>query len=243
MILPDQTGDMSRPMEHLTSKALESAFLALRVVLPATTPRAPKQFYALHDLQAAFQALKAPLAAAKDRGGLINPWALASLNRDEVRNAAALAGLWMSEFGGAPSRRFASSYLTTAIPEIDWSIELGGGYRVEKEVCPLGEGADRVDLVIVTSRHLIGVEVKIRAGLGRDQLERYSLAIGRRADLQRLKPWVVLLAPIRTSLPTVASTSWRDVARAARAAAGEKGADRSFVQHLIASFGDHVQDF
>lgn len=230
-------------MGHLASTKLDGAFLALREALPVTVPRAPKQFYALRDLQAAFQALKAPLTAAKERGALINPWALASLNRDEVRNAAALAGLWMPEFGGAPSLRFAASYLTTSIPEVEWSIELAAGYRVEKEVCPLGEGADRVDLVIETSRHLIGIEVKIGAGLGRQQLERYSLAITRRADLQCLKPWVVLLAPFRTSLPTVVSTSWRDVARAARAAAGGKRADRSFVQHLIASFGEHIQDF
>lgn len=222
---------------------LQTAFLALRNVLPDTAPRPPKQFYALGDLQSAFQALKRPLAEAKAQGGLINPWALASLNRDEVRNAATLAGLWMPEFGGAASIRFAASYLTSAIPQIDWSIELGFGYRVATEVCPLGEGADRVDLVIETQRQLIGIEVKIGAGLGADQLERYSLAIRRRADLQDLTPWVVLLAPFRTSLPAIASTSWRDIARAARAVGGEKANDRSFVQHLIASFGEHVQDF
>lgn len=230
-------------IEAPRSRELQAAFLALRNVLPDNVPRAPKQFYALDDLQTALQALKGPLAEAKARGGLINPWALASLNRDEVRNAATLAGLWMPEFGGAASQEFAASYLSTAIPQIDWSIELGDGYRVATEVCPLGEGADRVDLVIETLRHLIGIEVKIRAGLGPDQLERYSLAIRRRADLQHLKPWVVLLAPFRTSLPAIASTSWHDIARAARAVAGEKASERSFVQHLIASFGEHVQDF
>lgn len=222
---------------------LQTAFLALRSALPATVPRAPKQFYALDDLQTAFQAMKRPLAEAKARGGLINPWAVASLNRDEVRNAATLAGLWMPEFGGAASTRFAASYLTSAIPQINWSIELGAGYRVATEVCPLGEGADRVDLVIETQRHLIGIEVKIGAGLGPDQLERYSLAVRRRAELQRLTPWVVLLARFPTSLPAIASTSWLDIALAARAVAGEKANDRSFVQHLIASFGEHVQDF
>ncbi len=39
----------------------------------------PEQFYALYDLQAAFRALKQPLAVAKEKGGLIIPWALVSL--------------------------------------------------------------------------------------------------------------------------------------------------------------------
>lgn len=215
--------------------------MALRAVLPSGQPRAAKQFYALDDLQRAFEALKAPLAIAKERGGLINPWALTSLGQNEVRNAAAFAGLLMVEFGGETSLRFAAGYLSAAFPDVDWSTELGKGYRVATEVCPLGEAADRVDLVIETSRYLIGIEVKIRAGLGRDQLERYSSAISRRAELQKLNPRVVLLAPFGTKLPTVSSTTWADVSRAARSAAGEKVAERSFVQHLIASFGEHAR--
>ncbi len=235
-------GSHERAMvEQPSPPQLEAAFLALRAVLPTGQPRPPKQFYALEDLERAFRALKQPLAIAKERGGLINPWALASLGQNEVRNAAALAGLWMAEFGGATSLRFAAGYLSTAFPDGDWLMELGKGYRVATEVCPLGEAADRVDLVIETSRYLIGIEVKIRAGLGRDQLERYSSAISRRAELQKLNPRVVLLAPFRTKLSAVSSTSWADVSRAARAAAGEKVAERTFVQHLIASFGEHAR--
>jgi hypothetical protein len=85
-------------MEDLTSSypsasRLEAAFLAFRHVLPDAPTRALQQFYALGDLETAFRGLKSPLAAAKERGGLINPWALASLKKDEVRTAAALAGL------------------------------------------------------------------------------------------------------------------------------------------------------
>jgi hypothetical protein len=229
--------------EILTPQKLEQAFAALRRVLPRGQPRAPKQFYALGDLQAAFRALKQPLATAKERGGLINPWSLASLGHDEVRNAAALAGLWMAELGGEASKRFLANYLSAAIPGSNWIGELAAGYRVGTEVCPMGDAADRVDIVVETARYLIGVEVKIGAGLGRKQLERYSASISRRAKLQNLRPRVVLLAPFRAALSDVSSSSWSDVARAAEAAAASGAGDRTFVQLLIASFGDHVRAF
>lgn len=103
--------------DGLQANALETAFLALRAVLPTGQPRAPKQFYALDDLQAAFQSLKGPLATAKARGGLINPWALAGLGHDEVRNASAFAGLWMTEFGGETSRMFLAHYRCGGVGE------------------------------------------------------------------------------------------------------------------------------
>lgn len=229
--------------ETLSAPRLQVAFNALRQALPVAHPTAPKQFYALHDLQAAFTALQRPLKEARGQGGLINVWALAGLGHDEVRNAAVLAGLWMSEFGGEASRNFLISYLSNAIPSVNWNAELEPGYRIETEVCPLGDAADRVDLVVETTSYLIGVEVKIRAGLGREQLERYTASIHRRAEFQELVPRVLLLAPFNTRLATVSSTTWQDVGRAALAAVSRRAADRSFVEHLIARFADHIRTF
>ncbi|RSU72134.1 hypothetical protein BRX37_20220 [Sphingomonas sp. S-NIH.Pt3_0716] len=229
--------------ETLSASRLHAAFDALRQALPMAHPPAPKQFYALHDLQSAFTALQRPLSVTREQGGLINVWALAYIGHDEVRNAAALAGLWMREFGGETSRNFLISYLSNALPGEHWGAELERGYRIETEVCPLGDAADRVDLVIETAVHLIGVEVKIRAGLGREQLERYSASIHRRAELQGLAPRILLLAPFDTRLATVSSTTWQDVARAALAAVSRRAADRSFVEHLIERFADHIRRF
>lgn len=61
---------------RLEPAVLQSAFNALREVLPAPAPQAPKQFYALDDLQTALRALQGPLARTKQRGGLINVWTL-----------------------------------------------------------------------------------------------------------------------------------------------------------------------
>lgn len=229
--------------ETLRASELETALLALRSVLPTGQPRAPKQFYALGDLQAAFQSLTGPLATAKARGGLINPWALAGLGHDEVRNAGALAGLWTTEFGGETSKMFLAHYLHAALPTTDWFVALGTGYRIRTEVCPMGDAADRVDIIIETSVHLIGIEVKIRAGLGRDQLDRYKASVFRRAELQKRSARIVLLAPFSADVLEVSSTGWPDVARAARTAAGVSVAGRSFVQQMIAAFGKHVEAF
>ena len=87
---------------------LQEAFLALRPLVRGGLPRAPKQTYHLKNLESAFGELRTGLSQARDEGGIVNPWSTAGLKRDEVRNAAALAGIWLHEFGGAASRRKAA---------------------------------------------------------------------------------------------------------------------------------------
>lgn len=223
------------------AERLETAFAALAPLFVHRLPQAPRQIYALGDLQRAFDALEAPLAAACADGGLVNPWAIAGLKRDEVRVAAALAGLWRAEFGGEASLRFLREYLEAALPDIAWDAELAPGYGVEAESNPTGDVSDRVDLVLETPRHLIGIEVKIDAGLGPQQLERYRVAIGRRAALTGRTPHILLLAPFASE--AALSTSWRDIAAAADRAVPGKASARGFTAHYIASFGDYVRTF
>lgn len=221
---------------------LRAAFLSLQPYL-SPPAAAARQFYDLQSLENAFDALKAPLASARGQGDLINPWAIAGLGRDEVRNAAALAGLWMADFGGSSSKLFIGSFLEKALPGIDWIAEIADGYRVETEICPLGDRSDRVDLVVETQKHLVGIEIKIGARLGPEQLQRYELSITRRARLSNRIPHVILLAPFSGNRASVADTRWRDIYRAASAAARASRGTRTFTQHLIAAFGDHVVGF
>lgn len=191
----------------------------------------------------AFDELKAPMARERARGGLLNPWKIAGLKRNELRNAAVLAGLWSWDFGGVTSRSFIASYLSRAIPEIAWDEELTPGYRIRTELCPMNDRTDRVDLVIETAAHLVAIEVKIDAGLGREQLERYLVAMNGLAHLTHRTPHVILLAPFSSEMPGVRSTSWRDIAVAARAVAGRRSRDRDVIQQLITRFADHIIDF
>lgn len=236
------------PMRHnpgsegLTATNLEQLFDTLAPLRAVPRPAAPSLPSATALLNA-FAELKAPMAREKARGGVVNPWQVAGLKRDELRNAAALAGLWSEDFGGLTSRRFLASYLSRAIAGIPWDEELAPGYRIRTEICPMNNRADRVDLVIETAAHLIGIEVKIGAGLGREQLERYLVAIRSLADLTHRTPHVILLAPFNSETPGIWPTSWQDVATAARVAAGTRSRDRDFVQQLIARFADQIIDF
>ncbi|MCX9147718.1 PD-(D/E)XK nuclease family protein [Erythrobacter sp. WG] len=222
---------------------LERAFQELRVLTRGMTPQPAKQSFDLGKIERAFQDLRQGLSHAKETGGIINPWSIVGLKRDEVRNAGALAGLWLPEFGGSVSKRFLAATLEAALPDIDWSRELEAGYRVETECSPMGDISDRVDLVIETTGYVIGIEVKIDAQLGPQQIERYLASLSRRAALLRRQSRVLLLAPDNIKHPGVPSITWQDVALAARSASRQHRAPRLFVEQLIAHFGDHVSAF
>ena len=237
---------------------------------------------------AAMRELKKPLAQQRERGGLINPWALAGLKRNEVRTTAALSGLWMNDFGGDVSRRFLAAFLSKAIfnckfceasedckgcgkfrkldserlekTEKDyrekWMEVLKSDYSVRTEVNPLGERNDRVDVVIQTTAriptskyeklesngYLIGIEVKIDAGLQDKQLCRYQKSLSTQAKTLNLEPLLLFLSPTDKSACKAGAiwTQWDLIADAARDAGGGKTHDRTFIQQYIAAFGDHV---
>lgn len=193
------------------------------------------------DLGRFFDQIKPPIDAVLASGGLLNLWAIAGLKHNEVRTAGALAGLWRIEFGGVTSRDFLALYLKRAVNNEDWDRELSGGYRVFTEVNPLGDSSDRVDLVIETGRHLIGIEIKIGAGLGaNDQLGRYLKALKSRAVHMRRSPVLILLAPFPSENAEVYSSTWKDVDAAARQAAKGGAGAKSLICRVIGQFGDHV---
>lgn len=193
------------------------------------------------DLCRFFEQIRSPMDAVLAGGGLLNLWAIAGLKHNEVRTAGALAGLWRTDFGGVTSRDFLALYLERAVKHVDWEHELCSGYSVFTEVNPLGELSDRVDLVIETGRYLIGIEVKIRAGLGKDdQLGRYVRALESRAAHMHRSPILILLAPFSTMNSEVKSSTWNDVTNAARQAAKRGAGAKTHIHRVIAQFGDHV---
>lgn len=229
------------PLSTFTAEDLTALFRELAPLRARASKEKPKAPSAT-ELQRAFAELRGPVEDTKARGGLLNPWALAGLGRNEVRVTAALAGLWQEDFGGSVSRSFLALYLYRAIPGIAWLEELQSGYRLRNEVNPLGELADRIDLMIETRNHLIGIEVKIDAGLGPMQLERYAEALEARGRHMGRRASLVLLAPYTLTRDGVSSTTWKDLAAAARETAGKPERGRSFIEQYIARFGDFVAD-
>jgi hypothetical protein len=226
---------------HLSN--LDAAFTALAPFFQIPPEQPPKLELSARRLKNAFERLKDPLEAAKRKGGLINPWTIAGLKRSEIRNTAVLRGLWLSDFGGDLSRRFLQEFLAFALPDVPWAEELSHGYSVNAECNPLGDLSDRVDLVIMTKNQLLGIEVKIDARLGPEQLERYIAAITLRAKMNQLTPNVIFLAPFASQTANVVSTTWHDITAAADRAAKLSTPEPSHTAYLISAFGEHVSNF
>lgn len=217
-----------------------STFSPLKVGL---TPNAIFQSYPVKRITGAFALLEAPLSLIRLQGGLLNPWSIVGLKRDEVRVAQALAGLWMIEFGGVVSCRFLVHCLAACIEAVDWEAELAAGYRVATEISPLGLRSERIDLTIETTRRIVGIEMKIDAPLGSRQLERYIAGIANRARWQDATGHVVLLSPRASPLKEVPHLSWSRLAEAAISSVGVRRSRRSYAEQLIANFGDYVKKF
>jgi hypothetical protein len=195
----------------------------------------------------AMTAIAEPLRLARDAGILADPWAMAGLKRREVANAAVLAGLWSTASGGKIATEFLSAFLErlrsrpggAKLPD---HVALGSGYLVRTEDRPTGE-ADRIDITIEGQSFLVGIEVKIDAGLQPDQLGRYQAAIGRRAAGGGKVATVIFLSLRHTEYPDVLNARWDDVAAAARAVASKGAMARDINRHLIERFAAHVARF
>lgn len=182
------------------------------------------------------------LEGLREEGGYINPWSISGLGRNEVRTTYTLASLWRYEFAGAASRQFLSFWLGSEIPvmsEAEWRTILFNGYSVTTEVSPLGDASDRVDMIVETSSHIIGIEVKIDAPQGKEQLIRYQSALTILGNSTKRDSYVAFLSNRPANQPNVHNANWRSIATAARRAAEN---NHTFQAQLIKQFGDYVHN-
>jgi PD-(D/E)XK nuclease superfamily len=164
--------------------------------------------------------LRAPLEIAESRT-CSNPWLAAGLGHDELRVSTVLATLWDRRQYGDDARTFLAGFLASAGCEYPDEAELSDGYQVQTEHCLNGSIADRIDITVETRSSIVGIEVKIYAGEGQNQLSRYVSAIEARARLTRRKAHnVIFLSPYppKEESAKVAKVTWRVVSEiAARA--------------------------
>jgi len=191
--------------------------------------------------------LSIALAQKRRFYGMMNPWTASGAKRREVRNAAILAALWSPAQAGDVAVSFLAEFFARCgargAQELPALEELALGYRMRVENCPGADGADRVDLVIETAMQLIGIEVKIDAGEGRDQLDRYVATIRRNAGQLDKQARVVFLAPFAPSRDDVVPATWSTVRAAAAAVLPRSRADYNFAHHLVAHFARHARSF
>lgn len=212
----------------------------------ALEPRVPDA----GSLSRTLDALRTSLAHARRSGALTNVWTTAGLKRDEVRNAAVLASLFNPLDAGDRAVPFLLAFLSE-VEGADHSrlptrTELEHGYSVQTEACPLGATDDRVDLSIEGATFLLLIEVKIDAAEGPAQLSRYDEILSRKAQALGKRPALVYLSPKPAREPPVDAfyADWSAVRRAARrASAARPQSVRTFQDHLLEQFAEHVRSF
>lgn len=213
-------------------------------------------------LRRVFEQLAGPLEQARRDGSLADVWDIAGLGRNEVRTAAALAALWNPRLCGTVAIEFLAAFLARLAhhDNLPTRAELETGYTIRTEDRPLGRADERVDIVIEGRSFLLGIELKIDAGEGEQQLSAYRNALQARARLRFQRPTLIYLsrrAPLdplidRASWSDVAGAAdevalrhaaWSDIALAGRSIVPRNITPRAFVHQLIAQFGTHVASF
>jgi hypothetical protein len=235
---------------------LERFLTALRDLVPTSgSSLTPNSGLCLEAMQEALASLSEPLAKSRAEGSFINPWTAAGLKRGEVRNAAVLATLWTPPTAGTAASEFLNAFLRRLDARSDQPLptlaSLKRGYVVRTEHSPLGESSERVDLTLEGEAFLIGIEVKIDALEGPNQLERYARSLSERGRGLGKQPFLIFLAPFPPreglkqvlGLPQPILADWRDVAAAARSSLPARQAERSFTHQLIERFAAHVATF
>ena len=243
---------------------LPAFFDELREVLPAARAgkpgeKKPGQYLVFDELQAFFAKLPPLLTSAKHAGFLCDPWAVASLKRNEVRNSAVLAW-WLDPRG---SHGLGAALLTELLAYMQWDCPINPSCRVGVESHPDGDRSNRVDIEIDDPGFFLIIEVKIDAPEGIQQLQRYcNLAEMRRTAGKKgvlfltptgRPPVSVVANPTCESLPSdqVFPISWKKIASLLQAALRrhherfqiKSYPETALVALLARTFCSHIKQF
>ena len=163
--------------------------------------------------------MRLPLNDVQSSAWNFDPWEVAGLGRDEVRNTSVLA--WLLNPRG--SHGMGSAVLQHLLSSINkqknhFPVSEGSFCNVRTEISPNGDISDRLDIEIDTENFYLIIEVKIGATEGYEQLNRY----GRLAETQKAhRPWALIyLTPGKKEAKTgnnytdsIISFSWDEIAR------------------------------
>ena len=143
---------------------LPTFFDELKKVLPTArvgepVGKKPSQFLVFDELQSFFAKLPPLITNAKHAGFLCDPWAVASLKRNEVRNSAVLAW-WLDPRG---SHGLGPALLTELLQLMHWDCPISPSCRVRVESHPDGDRSNRVDIEVDDPAFFLIIEVKIDA--------------------------------------------------------------------------------
>ncbi|WP_417321265.1 PD-(D/E)XK nuclease family protein [Emcibacter sp.] len=176
-----------------------------------------------------------------------NPWSIAGLRRDEVRNAAVLKW-FLDPRGGHGLHAGLLNSLLTNIP--DFPLEPSSYCRLAVEDCPDGSRDSRVDIRIDDpGNFFLIIEVKIDAGEQIDQLQRYCQIA--EACARDGRPWKVIYLTCTGAVPKTAGIyfddvvpySWSKIASHLWDAAKKPKNGHEISRFLAKTFAKHISRF
>lgn len=146
-------------------------------------------------LQHFFTKLDKPLLALRHDSFRFQPWQVAGIGHNEVRNSTLLA--WLLDPAG--SHGLGDGPLGALLEilhkrsEGKFPAKFNRYCRVQVETNPTGDTRNRVDIEMDSDAFFLLIEVKIRAGEQENQMQRYCEEAAVRAGI---RPWaVVYLTP------------------------------------------------
>jgi len=210
-------------------------------------------------LSAFMAELEQPLAALRHGTFTFDPWEVAKLGRNEVRNSAVLA--WLLDphgnhgFGELPLKTLLSAVRECG--KTDFPENFTRYCRVNVEKSPTGDATNRVDIEIDADNFFMLIEVKIDAYEQKDQISRYIGEAKKRAGEQ---PWAVVYLTPQGRVPLSAGgeadvpcLSWRHLAsvltqaleptRRQIFAAADASPARQMAAHAAFRFLDRMRQF
>lgn len=196
---------------------------AWREIAPARAPVSERRTsLTVESLARITAALRPTLAQARASGAAFNVWRMARLGRDERRNADALAQLLAPNghhgLGALPLQGLFAA-LNAHPPGCPCPADLAS-CRVAVEHRPVDSERDRVDLIVDHPELLLFVEVKVDAGEGARQLDRYAEAARHSAAFTGRPVWrlaYLTRRPANSTANDILPLSWRGMATALRA--------------------------
>lgn len=233
---------VAAPQDARLARFLE-AFRPLRLKPAVKAVRKPVDPLALLEF---LNRVRTPLEARRAQGGLLNPWTIAGVRRKEVVNSAILATFWSPQACGDLARQFLSAFcrrIDDPEGKLPTGEELAQPYAIRTEHCPVGQASERVDITIEGTTFVLGIEIKIDAMEGVEQLPRYVASINQWSEQRGKRPCVVFLAPFKTVEPGVLQAGWSDVAAAAKKVLVAQGSAPSSHRFLLESFIRHSRKF
>lgn len=224
----------------------------LEILPPKTVPSWMK----CQELEVWFLAMEQPLVDARKGAFGCDPWDIAGVGRDEVKNSAILAWLLNPKGNHGLDDSALSALLAKLHLKFGFPKTPGNYCFVRTEANPDGDITNRVDIEIDSENFYLLIEVKIDALEGVEQLKRY----GRLAASQASgRPWSLLFLTVNGQKSNTAAEyaakvfplSWCDLSRllmtsvapALRQNNDTKAASRIMAEQIVRCFINRAKSF